>query len=215
MKEQNKTKKQLIEELVKDRERIEEYVRMLDAIPDVVYKIDPDGHFVYVNLCVTNLGYEPEELIGKHFSTIIHPDDVASVSRKTVLEKYKGRVTGDKNSPRLFDERRTGSRVTKNLAVRLLAKNRDRQQDSRIGTDSKEMYAEVMASGQFGTGVARKEKAFLGTVGTIRDMESPQQSHQMTSSEYGEITYGEICSCGQYNVDLGRADKEHRGTVGI
>ena len=215
MKDENKTKKQLIEELVQAGEKIEEYAHMLDAIPDVVYKMDADGHFLYVNRSVRNIGYEPEELIGKHFSTIIHPDHVASVSRKIVLEKYKGGVTGDKNSPSLFDERRTGSRVTKNLAVRVIAKNWDRQQDSRIGTDSKEMYAEVMASGQFDIKAARKEKAFLGTVGTIRDMEIPQQAHQMTSSEYAEITYVEICSSGQYDVDSRRADKVHQGTVGV
>ena len=215
MKDENKTKKQLIEELVQAGEKIEEYARMLDAIPDVVYKMDADGHFLYVNRSVRNIGYEPEELIGKHFSTIIHPDDVVSVSRKTVLEKYRGRVTGDKNAPKLFDERRTGNRATKNLAVRLIAKNGHRPQDSRIGRDSKEIYAEVMANGQYDTETARKEKTLLGTVGTIRDMESSQQAHQMMPSEYGEIIYGEICSSGQYDIDLGRADKKHRGTVGI
>ncbi len=215
MKDENKTKKQLIEELVQAGKKIEEYARMLDAIPDVVYKMDADGHFLYVNRSVRNIGYEPEELIGKHFSTIIHPDDVVSVSRKIVLEKYRGRVTGDKNAPKLFDERRTGNRATKNLAVRLIAKNGHRPQDSWIGRDSKKIYAEVMASGQYDTETARKEKTLLGTVGTIRDMESSQQAHQMMPSEYGEIIYGEICSSGQYDIDLGRADKKHRGTVGI
>ena len=215
MKDKNKTKKQLIEELVQAGEKIEEYARMLDAIPDVVYKMDADGYFLYVNRSVRNIGYEPEELIGKHFSTIIHPDDVVSVGRKTVLEKYRGRVTGDKNAPKLFDERRTGNRATKNLAVRLIAKNGHRPQDSWIGRDSKKIYAEVMASGQYDTETARKEKTLLGTVGTIRDMESSQQAHQMMPSEYGEIIYGEICSSGQYDIDLGRADKKHRGTVGI
>lgn len=215
MKDKNKTKKQLIEELVQAGEKIEEYARMLDAIPDIVYRMDADGHFLYVNRSVRNIGYEPEELIGKHFSTIIHPDDVVSVSRKTVLEKYRGRVTGDKNAPKLFDERRTGNRATKNLAVRLIAKKGHRPQDSWIGGDSKEIYAEVMASGQYDTETAGKEKTLLGTVGTIRDMESSQQAHQMMPFEYGEIIYGEICSSGQHDIDLDRADKKHRGTVGI
>ncbi len=215
MKDKNKTKKQLIEELVQAGEKIEEYARMLDVIPDIVYRMDADGHFLYVNRSVRNIGYEPEELIGKHFSTIIHPDDLVSVSRKTVLEKYRGRVTGDKNAPKLFDERRTGNRATKNLAVRLIAKKGHRPQDSWIGGDSKEIYAEVMASGQYDTETAGKEKTLLGTVGTIRDMESSQQAHQMMPFEYGEIIYGEICSSGQHDIDLDRADKKHRGTVGI
>ena len=64
MQDKNKTKKQLIEELVQAGEKIEDYARMLDAIPDVVYKMDADGYFLYVNRSIRNIGYEPEELIG-------------------------------------------------------------------------------------------------------------------------------------------------------
>ena len=81
MKDEDKTKEELIDDLVRDRQQLKQYADMLDIIPDIVYKIDSDGHFVYLNDTIKYMGYSPEELIGKHFSTIIHPDDIASVSR--------------------------------------------------------------------------------------------------------------------------------------
>jgi hypothetical protein len=47
------------------------------------------------------LGYDAAELIGKHFTTVLHPDDVEKVSRVVVLEKIKGQVTGDDGAPKL------------------------------------------------------------------------------------------------------------------
>jgi PAS domain S-box-containing protein len=36
------------------------------------------GHFVFINRrAETLLGYEPSELIGKHYSVIVHPDDIS------------------------------------------------------------------------------------------------------------------------------------------
>jgi len=41
---------------------------ILQALPDIVYKIDQEGRFAFINDAVHILGYEPQELIGKHFS---------------------------------------------------------------------------------------------------------------------------------------------------
>ncbi len=209
MKDEDKTKKELIDDFVKVRQQFKQCADLLDVIPDIVYKVDCDGHFVYINGTIKSMGYLPEELIGKHFSTIIHPDDIASVSRSTVLKKYKGSITGDKNAPKLFDERRTEKRGTKCLIIRLIQKGWEREENSKT------VYVEVMASGQYDKAVSRKDKAFIGTVGAIRDIEKQKYAYDTAPVNDGEISCGEISSSGPDGIDVDSPDRKHEGTVGI
>jgi PAS domain S-box-containing protein len=211
MKDEDKTKKELIDDFVRVGRQLKQCTDLLDVIPDIVYKVDSDGHFIYINGTIKSMGYSPEELIGKHFSTIIHPDDIVSVSRSTVLKKYKGSITGDKNAPKLFDERRTEKRGTKCLIVRLIQKGWEREEDSKNVENSKTVYVEVMASGQYDNVVSRKDKAFLGTVGAIRDIE--KQKYAPVND--GEISCGEVSSSGPDGIDADSPDRKHEGTVGI
>ncbi len=215
MKNEDKTKKELINDFVKVRQQLKQSADMLDVLPDIVYKLDSDGYFIYINATIKSMGYLPEELIGKHFSEIIHPDDIASVSRTTVLKRYKGSITGDKNAPRLFDERRTGKRVTKHLPIRLIQKDWEQEKDSKNVENSKTVYVEVMAGGQYDKAVSRKDKVYLGTVGTIRDIEKQKYVYDTAHVNDGEISYGEISSSGIDGIDVDSPDKKHEGTVGI
>jgi PAS domain S-box-containing protein len=215
MKDENKTKKELIDDFVEVRQQFKQCADLLDVIPDIVYKVDSDGHFVYINGTIKSMGYSPEELIGKHFSTIIHPDDIASVSRSNVLKKYKGSITGDKNPPKLFDERRTEKRGTKCLIIRLIQKGWEREEDSKNLENSKTVYVEVMASGQYDKPVSRKDKAFIGTVGAIRDIEKQKYAYDTAPVNDGEISCGEISSSGPDGIDVDSPDRKHEGTVGI
>jgi len=214
MKDENKTKKELIDELVRDKQQLRQSADMLDILPDIVYKLDSDGYFVYINGTIKSMGYLPEELIGEHFSKIIHPDDIASVSRSTVLKRYKGSITGDKNAPKLFDERRTEKRGTKHLIVRLIQKGWEREEDSRNVENSKTLYVEVMASGQYDKAVSRKDKAFIGTVGDIRDIEKQKYVYTAPVND-SEISPGEISSSGQDGIDVDSPGAKYEGTVGI
>ena len=74
---------------------------ILNTIPDLVYRLDPDGNIIYVNQVIRKYNFEPEELIGKHIFDLVHPED---------LEKAKYKVK----------ERRTGERRTTSFEVRLL-----------------------------------------------------------------------------------------------
>ena len=189
MNDEKKAKKELISEIKKlhkriaklealeaehkqveeeQRERVKLYRTVLQKLPDIVYKIDPDGHFTFISNSVRILGYEPEELIGKHFSKIIHPDDVKSFSRFIALLKHKGKVTGDKNRPKLIDERRTGKRKTKDLEVRLIPKTLGRGKKEKIGTVT--TLGDVSATGFYEADIHEKNKKFLGTLGIIRDI---------------------------------------------
>ncbi len=137
-------------------------------MPDIVYRIDPEGNFIFVNDSVASLGYEPEELIGQHFSKIVHPDDVKLFARNFVLPKYRGQVTGDDNAPKLFDERRTGIRKTKDLEIRLMLKKKKKDMDEMIGTVI--AFGDVSSTGHYDREIEEEDKQFLGTLGIIRDI---------------------------------------------
>jgi PAS domain-containing protein len=110
------------DEPISDDQHDSEFYALSQTINEIVYKIDNEGKFTYLNAAVRELGYEPSELIGKHFSHIIVPPEASNISRKQVLPKYTGKVTGDDNAPKLFDERRHAQRKTCGLEIRLVAK---------------------------------------------------------------------------------------------
>ncbi|MCF8108785.1 MAG: response regulator [Desulfohalobiaceae bacterium] len=150
----------------------ERYRSLVTTIPDIVYRIDTDGRFTYLNDAVHSLGYSPEELLGTHFSIIMVPADVERASREWVLPAYRGKAAGADGPPKLFDERRTGKRKTAGLEVRLLARDGKKQVPGELyslGTDA--VTVEINSSGVYaGTSGDGGKKVFLGTVGVIRDI---------------------------------------------
>lgn len=150
---------------------------LLDMIPDMVYKIDRKGYFIYVNNSVTNLGFTRSELLGVHFSKIIHPDDIEMVSRKAVLPNFIGKVTGDKGSPKLFDERRGGKRMTRGLEIRLIGKNWKRDKTKIILGDLIS-YGEVTAVGEYSDNGNDGSSDFVGTVGIVRDISGRKKAEE-------------------------------------
>lgn len=110
---------------------------LIQALPDIVYILDGDGHFIFLNDAVSSLGYEPASLIGKHFTLILHPDDRRQVSRSDVLAEIAKMPAFPAVPPKLFDERRSGSRMTRELEVRILH-----------GVTGDPIYASVNAYGE-------------------------------------------------------------------
>jgi len=164
---------QRIEQLEASEARFE---ALVSTIPDIIYRIDVKGHFTFLNQSIKTMGYEPEELIGKHFSEIMLPGSEKAVSRRNVLAKYKGKVTGDENAPKLFDERRTGNRITSGLEVVLVSKGGKSKKPAvieTIGDDA--VYVEINASGLYESTKKRDGKIFIGTVGVIRDITERKQ----------------------------------------
>lgn len=147
-----------------------DYKNFMNSLPDIVYKIDPNGCFVYVNNAINDLGYTPDELIGKHFSCIIHPDDALNVSREKVLSKFAKNPSKLKCPPKLFDERRTGERMTKDLEVRLLKKGTKESLDTSVHAFGDIRYIE-----HFEAMPNTKSVKFTGTVGIIRDITERKQ----------------------------------------
>jgi diguanylate cyclase (GGDEF)-like protein/PAS domain S-box-containing protein len=175
MKRPRKKKKQRVKKLKGKRKKYiaeldengQRWIAILKELPDIVYRIDPDGYFQFVNNSVQILGYKADELIGKHFSTIVHPSDVKSFGRFFVLPKYSGKATGDDDAPKLIDERRTGHRKTKELEIRLVPKKRKRQKEiiGRVVA-----FGDVSSTGYYDIDLQRNQKKFLGSLGIIRDI---------------------------------------------
>ncbi len=217
MKEKDKTKERLINEMselqktnaeldeaesehkpTKSKED-EKYMAILHNLPDIVYEIDPEGYFTFISNSVKILGYYPDELIGKHFSKILHPDDVKLFSRNFVLQRYQGKTTGDKKAPKLFDERRTGERQTKNLEIRLIPKT---QKEEVVGTVI--AFGDVISTGHYDTDVSSENKKFLGTLGVIRDItERKRMEEAMRESEKRYRTLTENVTVGIYRNTIG------------
>ena len=104
----------------KERAPVINLQNLLEALPDIVYILDTNGHFLYLNAAVRWLGWEPGELLGKHFSEIVAEDDRARVSRDSVLAQIRSQAAFPAVPPKLFDERRSGERMTRDLEVRLV-----------------------------------------------------------------------------------------------
>ncbi|MCE5257083.1 MAG: PAS domain S-box protein [Spirochaetaceae bacterium] len=104
----------------KERPQTSSLQNLLGALPDIVYILDGSGHFIYLNSAIQQLGWKPEELLGRHFTEILFEEDRSRVSRDAVLAEIHSQPAFPAIPPKLFDERRSGERMTRNLEVRML-----------------------------------------------------------------------------------------------
>jgi len=75
------------------RESEEKYRLIVEKTGDIIFTFNDKGEFLYVSPSVKSvLGYNPAELIGQTFMSLVHPDDVDSlqqVIRKNVKGGYR------------------------------------------------------------------------------------------------------------------------------
>ena len=176
---------------------------LVKTIPDIVYRIDPQGRFTFVNEAITRLGYMPEDLLGEHFSKIILPSEVGRVDRKEVLKKFKGKKTGHKEAPKLFNEQRTGDRKTVGLEIRLLPRNKTSAELGYIEPLSNDyLIMEVNSSGMWEINPDAENRDFMGTVGVIRDIsERKQMERDLAERESQMRTIFDYASAGIVVID--------------
>jgi len=160
-------------ELKASEEKFRSFVQML---PDFVYQIDASGHFTFVNDAVTNLGFLPEELIGKHFNTIVVPIDSKQVNRFEVLKENTMKQPDKEETPKLFDERRTGERSTRGLEVRIVPKEGGVGTPAIIEPIGEEVpIVEISSSGLYESNIVTGKMEYIGSVGVIRDITERKQ----------------------------------------
>ncbi|MBF0135032.1 MAG: response regulator [Magnetococcus sp. DMHC-1] len=159
-----------MEQLVASEERFRSLVQML---PDIVYKIDENGNFTFLNNSVEMLGYHPSELIGRHFSTIIDSTDIYRSTLDGVLQEVKPGVSNPE-CHKVFDERRTGLRMTTALQIRLKTKAGQSVESDAVNSFSDSVInVEVNSSGiygEIGNDTHYRTRRYMGTVGVIRNI---------------------------------------------
>lgn len=76
-------------------EILEQNKMIMDSSVDVICSIDENGFFIQVSRAAINMwGYTPEELVGRHYIELIHPDDYEK-TREIGARIRKGEHTSD------------------------------------------------------------------------------------------------------------------------
>lgn len=142
---------------------------LVETAPDIIYRIDEEGRIVFFNQSIRKLGYEPEDLIGKHFSCLIAPHQIDKVSRNKVVPCIIDKPHGQTAPPKLFDERRSGDRRTSGLEVLFKINNSDKVVSGIVRPlECEYIDMEVSSAGMYQ--LESEKEVFIGTVGIIRDI---------------------------------------------
>jgi PAS domain S-box-containing protein len=75
------------------KETEEFYSERLNNLNDVLFSVDAEGIFTYINPAIKNItGYTIEEVLGTHFTKHVHPDDICGLQEdieRTVSGEHK------------------------------------------------------------------------------------------------------------------------------
>lgn len=139
---------------------------LVESSPDIVYTLDESGCFVFINPRVeTLLGYARSELLGAHYTRIVHEDDVA-------LARFA------------FAERRSDERASTNIELRLICNPR-----AQPGRPLRHLVTTVSAMGVYDDGVpahgapaqgrgAVPRRRFVGSYGVVRDITERKRAEE-------------------------------------
>ena len=145
--------------------------QLIRTVPDIIYRLDKEGNFIYLNKSIEKFGYKVSDLLGKHFSALVSDEEISKVSYSHIMDKVK--LTGEfpKISPKLFDERRGDDRKTTGLELKLKRKDTQVLEPSDLDGFSDEMiYADVSCTGLKNSFEKSHKDSYLGTIGIIRDV---------------------------------------------
>ncbi|MCB1683529.1 MAG: diguanylate cyclase, partial [Pseudomonadales bacterium] len=147
---------EVMEEKLKESEELHRFI--VNNSPDLVYMLDRNGCFTFLNDRLDSLlGYTKEELIGKHYSELVDEDHL-EVARN------------------VFNERRTGERAARNAELRL--RSRVNRRGLRL-FHSQSLWVELTAEGVYSNPKERTRENFVGTYGTARDISERKEAEEV------------------------------------
>ena len=136
----------LIQSQLRESERLHRY--LVNTSPDIIYILDQEGHFTFINERIeTLLGYDHKELIGKHYSILVHQKDIE-------VARY------------VFNERRVGDRASRNVELRLKCKD----DSSQRFFETRTLPIELSSMGIYQDPDNPQKNTYLGTYGVARDI---------------------------------------------
>ena len=142
-------------------ERSEKLYRYLvDSSPDIIYTLNEEGRFSFVNDRAQQLlGFSRSELIGNHYSELVHDED---------LER----------AYYVFNERRVGERASRNIELRLKSAG---ARDKGPTFENTLVTLSFNSMGMYGDGKQKEGAEFFGTYGVARDITERKRAEAMIS----------------------------------
>ncbi len=133
------------------------YRYLVDSSPDIIYTLDANGHFTFINNRAQQLlGFSRNDLIGKHYSTLVHEED---------LER----------AHYVFNEGRNDYRLSRNVELRL----KSRQGEAETRTFNNELMLISMSPRKRPAGQA----AVFGIYGVARDITDRKRADELIAHQ--------------------------------
>jgi diguanylate cyclase (GGDEF)-like protein/PAS domain S-box-containing protein len=136
------------------------YRYLVDSSPDIIYTLNHEGRFTFINdRAYQLLGYRREELIGQHYSILVHDED---------LERARY----------VFNERRVDERASRNVELRLkchATASHERTFNNTLMTIS------LNAIGMHVPDQEVRKLEFFGTYGVARDITDRKRAEEVIS----------------------------------
>ncbi|MDA3902360.1 MAG: EAL domain-containing protein [Desulfuromusa sp.] len=125
--------------------------------PDLLYMLDRDGYFVFINKkTIKLLGYSRKEIIGKHYQDVVYAKDIERAN--------------------LFFNDKQFPKDTKSQELRLQCKNKS----SLLYVEVRAINIEKKTSGGFKLGRNyNRKQSFIGTYGVARDITEKKKAEEI------------------------------------
>lgn len=144
---------QIMNDRLAQSEKLHRY--LINSSPDIVYMLDNDGYFTFVNDCIAELlGYRREELVGMHYRELIYIADAEQASY-------------------VFSPRAADDTTPRNVELRF--KSRDGQRAPRY-FETKTIPIELQANPILEVGEIKEP--LMGVYGVARDISDRKEAER-------------------------------------
>jgi diguanylate cyclase (GGDEF)-like protein/PAS domain S-box-containing protein len=134
------------------------YRYFVENSPDIIYTLNEDGFFTFVNDRAEQLlGLSREQLIGKHYLELVHDDD-------NEIARY------------VFKERRVNDRASRNVELRLKT---NKGYCANRTFENSMLTVSFSSMGMYSLNQQDSNGEFLGTYGVARDVTERKRAEEM------------------------------------